>query len=750
MTNSRHSSGYHEYFNIGHDDISDLIPVDALVDDVEYVSVFLGGVGDARHFYGALAFLGISERVQVGTARKAGVREFRVNKKYHFTLNDRKAGALARDMIVFALLDVLAVAKDMPSFERLQRYAVVFYVFIGAIMPRFAFDHLNRVIDMLVEKQERKDTILPWLRIYESDRAGILRALRSWRSGSLISLFSTRDVISLARSQFREAGVKAASLFGFDPRRAPSGCEKEYATYKEAPFLLPPRQVLKDHEPELQRLLESGASADRLREYLSEHWCVNPTLLDEDWMVEARGELDVGYDPFELPRRLQALFIVEEKGARQRKRLFDYAADFFQMVVLGLRRVRDRLSVELILDDLAAAIDALRHGLIEGRDRDAPTTFDVVYLSNVPDYIGGSFVTFVSGLKLLNNTTTAKITSTCLRNTGIWKSQEQFHSEYIIVNDFNTLFKLTQAQFVKRDEYDTLFPMSGYMDWRRATMKKFPYEFPVPRAELSRWLFAHFFKLALPCSRDPDDHNLDLFLFPTLNLTNFFRLLIHLHEIGYPAHWLADVLAKILENQVVTTARPPRTLPLEVDEVSRRHPAAKLSTAPYILEMTTLTVLFQRILPFCPITTASLPSPGSIYSYSVRMRTVDFPMHGEMQALVLIFFRVRLPPRCPGTADDIHRYLDPSPEKDKSFETPAMKEFRESGSVVITALTWNGVDDRTATIWMREDVMDPMIEAREDDEWVCCLWRVDDWAPVSSAPEGAKMVVKGARWGEFS
>lgn len=245
--------------------------------------------------------------------------EFVRAKKYRFTMNDMKAGALARDMVVFSLLDELAVAKDMPSSERLQRYAVMFYIFIAAIMPRFAFDHLNRVIDMLVEKLERKDTILPWLRIYESDREEILRALRPWRSGSLIDLFSTRELISLARSQFGEEGRKLASLYDFDPRRAPPGCEEEFARYQEAPFLLPPRPVLKEHEPELQRLIESGASGDRLREYLSEHWCVNLTLLDEDWMVKAWGELDVSYDPFELTRRLEGILIVEEKGTRRGK-----------------------------------------------------------------------------------------------------------------------------------------------------------------------------------------------------------------------------------------------------------------------------------------------------------------------------------------------------------------------------------------------------------------------------------------------
>lgn len=43
-----------------------------------------------------------------------------------------------------------------------------------------------------------------------------------------------------------------------------------------------------------------------------------------------------------------------------------------------------------------------------------------------------------------------------------------------------------------------------------------------------------------------------------------------------------------------------------------------------------------------------------------------------------------------------------------------------------------------------------MIEARGDEEWLCMLSRVDDWVPVLTEPEGAKMVVKGARWGEFS
>lgn len=34
-------------------------------------------------------------------------------------------------------------------------------------------------------------------------------------------------------------------------------------------------------------------------------------------------------------------------------------------------------------------------------------------------------------------------------------------------------------------------------------------------------------------------------------------ILIHLCSIGYPSHWLSEVFVQVLEDQVVTSARPP-------------------------------------------------------------------------------------------------------------------------------------------------------------------------------------------------
>jgi hypothetical protein len=54
-----------------------------------------------------------------------------------------------------------------------------------------------------------------------------------------------------------------------------------------------------------------------------------------------------------------------------------------------------------------------------------------------------------------------------------------------------------------------------------------------------------------------------------LNLTMFFRILSTIHDHGYPAHWLADVFFSILNNQVYTTVRPPRSFPHKITELKK-------------------------------------------------------------------------------------------------------------------------------------------------------------------------------------
>ena len=82
------------------------------------------------------------------------------------------------------------------------------------------------------------------------------------------------------------------------------------------------------------------------------------------------------------------------------------------------------------------------------------------------------------------------------------------------------------------------------------------------------------------------------------NLAAFFRMLVHLHTTGYPGHWLSTVLCNILPNSVTTSARPPETASLHIDEVEAPRPTIHMTTAPYMAEMSTLTAIHQPLLPF--------------------------------------------------------------------------------------------------------------------------------------------------------
>ena len=91
-----------------------------------------------------------------------------------------------------------------------------------------------------------------------------------------------------------------------------------------------------------------------------------------------------------------------------------------------------------------------------------------------------------------------------------------------------------------------------------------------------------------------------------------------LHEMGYPSHWLSEVIEQILENNVITSARPPQSNPLTIGESHRESPMKNLSTAPFAYEVSTSVILFELNLPFSIASTVK-PKPSCIYEYSIHL-----------------------------------------------------------------------------------------------------------------------------------
>ena len=330
----------------------------------------------------------------------------------------------------------------------------------------------------------------------------------------------------------------------------------------------------------------------------------------------------------------------------------------------------------------------------------------------------------------------AFITSVCLRNTANWDSVDHFNADYIGLPDRDMLFKLFRV-LVKYGG-DNFMPLADYTIYGGLPPIKWPFEHLVPRPKLNKWLFALFFRLALPIERDTSDFM--TLVHAPLNLTIFLRVLRRLEEVGYPKHWLSDALQNILTNNVVTTARPPRRPGETTKDIAKEPPLAKLSTAPFTAEMTTLCTLFQPLLPF-RLDMQSLPTLESIRQYKVSFNDV-FPLAPAATCLALVFYDAKLFYASKLT-HELRSTLDSSwGEIDSDFKHKNHRKLREEGIAVWTTFQWDVVNN-VASIYMPEG----FVETIKDRDWECSLWRTDEYELVSRPLERARKSIRAeGRW----
>ena len=220
----------------------------------------------------------------------------------------------------------------------------------------------------------------------------------------------------------------------------------------------------------------------------------------------------------------------------------------------------------------------------------------------------------------------------------------------------------------------------------------------------------------------------------------------------------------------VTSARPPQTSPLTIEESQREYPAKRLSTAPFIMEMAILTTMLIPILPF-PVITNMLPAPERVYEYRINLMPTPMPPGLQIPILILLFWHRALvkdaygsdfascgPPNLrqslhPGqsktSCDDEVLTLEPPTEGDTERSESKLNKLqvlRDKGVRVVTTFKWQ-LDGAQATFWMPEDTMDEMQKCRQ---WYCSMWRTDWWvdvcAPVHIVKGGEWEVEKGPRW----
>lgn len=349
------------------------------------------------------------------------------------------------------------------------------------------------------------------------------------------------------------------------------------------------------------------------------------------------------------------------------------------------------------------------------------------------------------------------LVSCVLRNPPRWRSISQFLAEYLHMYDRKLIrshfhLKLSADTPEKKQEDDIVsrmmgmsmpdlsgYPLLPYFRWEHIPSQPMPFEQLMPKPQLLHWLHAHFLKLCLPYPRPPADYTL---VYAPLNLTIFLRLVVHVAELGYPAHWLSALLTALLEGEITSTARAPRRLVLLRKDVDEVHAPRKICVAPWPLDLATLVGLWQHVLPFGLVAPARLvPRTRDIAEYTVAFA---FPP-GELAApnvphFMLVFWDEEKFGRAPR---ELRSGLLLDDETASGGEGDAAK--RAGGVRVLNTFRWTRRES-AATFWMEEAEFERMVVGN----WRLYVWRTDVWERQSAAVELRGAVVRKRRWEEWA
>ena len=163
-----------------------------------------------------------------------------------------------------------------------------------------------------------------------------------------------------------------------------------------------------------------------------------------------------------------------------------------------------------------------------------------------------------------------------------------------------------------------------------------PFPRPLPelatREELVVWLTRTLFNTFIPGLSGLRPTQVRL----PHNLVAFFGLLMYLHRVGYPGHWLSDFLSRVLSGRMLSDVVPYQEMyPIPINERHRRVQPRRVRTDPWLVEFETIIATAYYAIPF-PVASA-LPADFSrdardIALWEARVQPpADFWHHPSMQ-----------------------------------------------------------------------------------------------------------------------
>lgn len=114
------------------------------------------------------------------------------------------------------------------------------------------------------------------------------------------------------------------------------------------------------------------------------------------------------------------------------------------------------------------------------------------------------------------------------------------------------------------------------------------------KAELFAWLTRILLAILVP----PKPHRSQAVSYPS-NLVAFVDIVIHLHSVGFPTHWLSEYIQKILTDTLMTETPLYRgTFPIPPSEFTRRTRARKVHLKSWHLDFESVIATSYAAFPF--------------------------------------------------------------------------------------------------------------------------------------------------------
>lgn len=327
------------------------------------------------------------------------------------------------------------------------------------------------------------------------------------------------------------------------------------------------------------------------------------------------------------------------------------------------------------------------------------SVFILVLNAKSRDYIHGHLSTLLLGIPALKRHPASSVQSCIMQNPLLWSSDEAFLNYYTVLTGKKMLSQTLCACRVSVNPssrsvfsmFDNMMPQvvrnMNYAQWKHSAYSPLNPEKRLSKSAMEKWLYGLFFIIALPVSRDAMEVMNPVNL--PANLTWFLRVLMRLHEVGYPAHNLSNILTSILENRVQTNARIYSSCSLRNDEVETHYEHKRLSTAPFQHDLAVLISMWQKILPFglLPNSLKSLILIDDISEYQMQVSLFMYtaPLR---PVLTIVFFDQKLfnsikpdmpyPENLRGLlSSDSHKHLSPD----------QCRLLRDQGVILISTLS---------------------------------------------------------------